>query len=33
MIREDQSTFKNGKLHGFWIQQLANAQLSLDNLK
>lgn len=33
MIREDQSTFKNGKLHGFWIQQLANAQLSLGNLK
>jgi hypothetical protein len=33
ILREDKATFKNGKLHGFWIQQVANAQLCLDELK
>ncbi|HTF82665.1 MAG TPA: AAA family ATPase [Cytophagales bacterium] len=28
-IREQEKTYKNGKLHGFWTQQFANAQLNL----
>ncbi len=29
-IREDEKNYRNGKKHGFWVQQLANAQLNLD---
>ncbi|MGN6566729.1 MAG: methyltransferase domain-containing protein, partial [Flavipsychrobacter sp.] len=31
-IRSQQLTYKNGKLHGFWTQQFANAQLNLAEL-
>ena len=31
-IRNLEKTYHNGKLHGFWVQQFANAQLSLDEL-
>ncbi|MFC5196602.1 AAA family ATPase [Bizionia hallyeonensis] len=31
-IREMDKNFKNGKLHGFWTQQFANAQLNLSEL-
>lgn len=27
-----EQSYKNGKLHGFWVQQLANAQLALGEL-
>ena len=28
-IREEEKNYQNGKLHGFWTQQFANAQLNL----
>lgn len=28
-VRKEDISYKNGKLHGFWVQQLANAQLNL----
>ncbi len=28
-IRNEERIYKNGKLHGFWVQQFANAQLNL----
>ncbi len=31
-IRELEKNYKNGKLHGFWTQQFANAQLNLAEL-
>ena len=31
-LRSEEATYKNGKLHGFWVQQLANAQLALSEL-
>lgn len=31
-IREQENNYKNGKIHGFWVQQFANAQLNLDEL-
>mgnify|MGYP001229779792 CR=1 FL=1 len=31
-LRSSESTYKNGKLHGFWVQQLANSQLALSEL-
>lgn len=31
-IREQEINYKNGKKHGFWIQQLANTTLCLDEL-
>ena len=31
-IREDKKNYQNGKLHGFWTQQFANAQLNLAEL-
>lgn len=31
-IREKDKNYKNGKLHGFWTQQFANAQLNLSEL-
>ncbi|QEY18215.1 hypothetical protein D0C16_20845 [Cellvibrio sp. KY-GH-1] len=31
-IRGEAASYKNGKLHGFWVQQLANAQLALSEL-
>ncbi|MES2578580.1 MAG: AAA family ATPase [Bacteroidota bacterium] len=31
-IREMEKNYKNGKLHGFWTQQFANAQLNLAEL-
>ena len=31
-IREAEKNYKNGKLHGFWTQQFANAQLNLSEL-
>lgn len=31
-IRDKEQNYKNGKLHGFWTQQFANAQLNLDEL-
>lgn len=31
-LRSEETTYKNGKLHGFWVQQLANAQLALSEL-
>jgi len=30
--KDEEPSFKNGKLHGFWAQQLANAALSLEEL-
>lgn len=32
-LRSEDASFKNGKLHGFWIQQVANAQLCLDEFE
>lgn len=32
-LRSNDATYKNGKLHGFWVQQLANAELALSELK
>lgn len=29
-IRKQEPSFKNGKLHGFWVQQLANTTLALS---
>lgn len=31
-IREKEKSYQNGKLHGFWTQQFANAQLTLAEL-
>ncbi|MBL0104618.1 MAG: class I SAM-dependent methyltransferase [Bacteroidetes bacterium] len=31
-IREKEHNYQNGKLHGFWTQQFANAQLNLAEL-
>jgi hypothetical protein len=31
-IRNQEKNYKNGKLHGFWTQQFANAQLNLSEL-
>lgn len=31
-LREAESDYPNGRLHGFWVQQLANAQLALDGM-
>lgn len=31
-IRDDTKNYQNGKLHGFWTQQFANAQLNLTEL-
>nr|WP_315220923.1 AAA family ATPase [uncultured Flavobacterium sp.] len=31
-IREQEKNYQNGKLHGFWTQQFANAQLNLAEL-
>lgn len=31
-IRDLENNYQNGKLHGFWTQQFANAQLCLDEL-
>lgn len=31
-IRESEKNYKNGKIHGFWVQQFANAQLNLSEL-
>jgi hypothetical protein len=31
-IRNAERNYSNGKLHGFWTQQFANAQLDLDEL-
>lgn len=31
-IREEEANYKNGELHGFWVQQFANAQLCLSEL-
>ncbi|MBF0472583.1 MAG: AAA family ATPase [Nitrospirae bacterium] len=31
-IRKGESTYKNGNIHGFWVQQLANAALNLSEL-
>lgn len=31
-IREKEKNYKNGTIHGFWVQQFANAQLNLDEL-
>ncbi|MEJ5092360.1 AAA family ATPase [Sphingobacterium faecium] len=31
-IRDKDKTYQNGKLHGFWTQQFANAQLNLTEL-
>jgi len=32
-IRKDKINYKNGKIHGFWVQQFANTGLSLSELK
>ena len=32
-IRFAERNYKNGKLHGYWIQQLANTTLALSELK
>lgn len=32
-IRTSERNYKNGKLHGYWIQQLANITLALSELK
>jgi Predicted ATPase len=32
-IREKEVNYKNGKIHGFWIQQLANTALALAELQ
>jgi hypothetical protein len=31
-IREKEKNYQNGKLHGFWTQQFANAQLNIAEL-
>jgi hypothetical protein len=31
-IREKEKNYKNGKIHGFWTQQFANAQLNISEL-
>lgn len=31
-VRKLEASYKNGKLHGFWVQQLANAELTLSEL-
>jgi len=31
-VRKKDITYKNGKVHGFWVQQFANAQLALSEL-
>ena len=31
-IRGMDKNYKNGKLHGFWTQQFANAQLNIAEL-
>lgn len=31
-IRTKEKTYKNGKLHGFWLQQFANSSLALSEL-
>jgi len=32
-IREGEINYKNGKIHGFWIQQYANSGIALNELK
>jgi ABC-type cobalamin/Fe3+-siderophores transport system ATPase subunit len=32
-LRKSESTFQNGRLHGFWVQQFANANLVLGTLQ
>lgn len=32
-IRSKDIDYKNGKIHGFWVQQYANSGLALDELK
>ncbi len=32
-IREQEKNYQNGKLHGFWTQQFANAQLNIDEFQ
>lgn len=31
-LRQGDISYKNGRIHGFWVQQFANAQLSLSEL-
>ncbi len=31
-LRSAEPSYKNGKLHGFWVQQMANSQLVLSEL-
>lgn len=31
-VRGSEKNYKNGKVHGFWVQQFANAQLTLSQL-
>lgn len=31
-IRGEETNYRNGRIHGFWVQQFANAQLSLSEL-
>ncbi|WP_171633404.1 AAA family ATPase [Paenibacillus plantarum] len=31
-LRDSEACYKNGLLHGFWVQQFANAQLALNEL-
>lgn len=32
-LRSEEKNYKNGKLHSFWAQQLANAKMAMDELK
>jgi hypothetical protein len=32
-IRTENATYKNGRIHGFWIQQLANTTLALNEVE
>ena len=32
-LRSFVPNFKNGKLHGFWVQQFANTNIALDELE
>lgn len=32
-LRGKEGSYENGRLHGFWVQQFANAQLSLEELE
>ena len=32
-LRNAEGTFQNGRLHGFWVQQFANAELALADLR